>query len=130
MLYQLNTFYIENPRTLLELPKYVPQERLSAFRNLYLESPWYGDESPPNRLQSWEEVMAVLPELEGLQSLCVIMRPMCGLNWEREGLMAPLAKIDIPFLRTITARIINMSFNKDGLCERHQRSQCVLPSSR
>lgn len=90
MLYRENTFYIENPRTLLELPSSLSPARLSAFRRLYLESAQYGENTPADRLEKWAAVVNVLERLDGLETLVVILRPMFGLVWEVEGLMKPL----------------------------------------
>jgi hypothetical protein len=85
MLYRENTFYIENPRTLLELPSSLSPARLSSFRHLYLESARYGEYTPADRLDKWAAVVGVLKRLDGLETLVVILRPMYGLEWEVRG---------------------------------------------
>jgi hypothetical protein len=64
MLYQDNYFYMENPRTLLELPKYMPQLRLHSFRYLCLQSAVYSDATPHDRLGRWKEVIDALEKLD------------------------------------------------------------------
>ncbi|KAF9885322.1 hypothetical protein FE257_013039 [Aspergillus nanangensis] len=73
MLYHENVFYIENPRTLLELSTSMPQHRLSAFRQLYIESPTYNQLTEKVKRQ-WARVVGVLKRLDGLEVLCVILR--------------------------------------------------------
>ncbi|GIJ90498.1 hypothetical protein Asppvi_009453 [Aspergillus pseudoviridinutans] len=99
MLYRENTFYIENPRTLLELPSALSQAQLSSFRHLYLESARYGENTPADRLDKWAAVVAVLERLDGLETLVVILRPMFGLEWEVEELVKPLEAAGLPTLR-------------------------------
>lgn len=80
MLYQQNSFYIEHPYTLTQLCKYMPKERLSFFRTLSLEF------LPENRsvylsryeclpLPGWSVIARALKKLDGLEFLCLIMRP-------------------------------------------------------
>ncbi|KAF7122888.1 hypothetical protein CNMCM5793_000998 [Aspergillus hiratsukae] len=71
-----NTFYIENPRTLLELASSLSPARLSAFRHLYLGSARYGENTTADRLEKWAAVVGVLERLDGLETLVVILRPM------------------------------------------------------
>ncbi|KAF7180702.1 hypothetical protein CNMCM7691_009993 [Aspergillus felis] len=99
MLYRENTFYIENPRTLLELPSALSRARLSSFRHLYLESARYGENTPADRLDKWAAVVAMLERFDGLETLVVILRPMFGLEWEVEELIKPLEAAGLPVLR-------------------------------
>ncbi|KAL3471195.1 hypothetical protein BJX99DRAFT_237944 [Aspergillus californicus] len=122
MLYERNAFYIENPRTALELPKYMPQHRLSAFRDLMLQSPIYGDYTPQDRLKRWKEVVDALEKLDGLRALCVILQPLYGLTSEIEQLMAPLDQATLVVSpRIITTRVIKMTpvQPREGICSRH-----------
>ncbi|KAL2813464.1 hypothetical protein BDW59DRAFT_176739 [Aspergillus cavernicola] len=96
LLYEKNTFYIENPRTLLELPNYMPQVRLSSFRHLYLQSTWYGNFTSNDRLSRWKEVVDAMETLDGLKSLCVILKPLYGLIWEVENLKKPVEEARLP----------------------------------
>ncbi|GFF47160.1 hypothetical protein IFM46972_08227 [Aspergillus udagawae] len=109
MLYGENTFYIENPRTLLELPSALSPARLSSFRHLYLESARYGENTPADRLEKWAAVVGVLEQLDGLETLVVILRPMFGLVWEDEELMKPLEAARLPALRVVRDPIIFMA---------------------
>ncbi|KAL4961844.1 uncharacterized protein BDV14DRAFT_203311 [Aspergillus stella-maris] len=96
ILYKENTFYIENPRTLLELPKYIPQEHLSLIKNLTLESPTHRIENrhaTPDRLARWKEVIAALKRMDNLTSLTIILRPYFGLIDEREDLIGPIREV-------------------------------------
>ncbi|EAW20321.1 uncharacterized protein NFIA_099570 [Aspergillus fischeri NRRL 181] len=109
MLYCENTFYIENPRTLLELPSSLSPARLSSFRHLYLESARYGENTPADRLDKWAAVVGVLKRLGGLETLVVILRPMYGLEWEVEGLMKPLEAAALPVLRVVRDPTVYMA---------------------
>jgi hypothetical protein len=109
MLYGENTFYIENPRTLLELPSVLSPARLSSFRHLYLESARYGENTPADRLEKWAAVVGVLEQLDRLETLVVILRPMFGLVWEDEELMKPLEAARLPALRVVRDPIIYMA---------------------
>ncbi|BCS21464.1 uncharacterized protein APUU_21896S [Aspergillus puulaauensis] len=93
MLYEKNTFYIENPKTLTELCKYMPQERLSSFRTLSLESISYlGNilDPRPSLLLQWDHAIEVLRKLDGLKSLCIVMRPWYGIRMEEDTLESPI----------------------------------------
>lgn len=93
MLYERNTFYIENTKTLTELCKYMPQERLSSFRALSLESISYFGcilNTKPSLLLQWDHAIEVLKKLDGLQSLCIIMRPFYGVSNEKDTLESPI----------------------------------------
>ncbi|KKK18995.1 hypothetical protein ARAM_001498 [Aspergillus rambellii] len=128
MLYQENEFYIENPRTLLELPNYLPQSQLRLFRHLYLESPVYGDYSADDCLERWEEVVGALTRLDRLESLVVIIRPMFGLTWEREGLIKPLKNANLPVLDIASKTQVQMNPVGGlcpGLCPVHKSSSLV-----
>lgn len=92
-LYEKNTFYIENPKTLTELCKYMPQERLSSFRTLSLESITYlGNilDPRPSLLIQWSHAIEVLRKLDGLKSLCIVMRPWYGIRKEEDTLESPI----------------------------------------
>ncbi|KAL2828085.1 hypothetical protein BJY01DRAFT_261641 [Aspergillus pseudoustus] len=97
-LYARNAFYIENPRTLLELPTYVPQTRLSSFRTLCLESPVYTNavSMTSNPIPKWKEVIKALEKLDGLADLCVILRPVYGFEGEIDELWDPLKAAKLP----------------------------------
>ncbi|KAL5337973.1 hypothetical protein BJX70DRAFT_218368 [Aspergillus crustosus] len=90
MLYKSNTFYIENPRTLLELPNFTSLFHLSLFRHLYLESPLYGDHVPIERIVRWGQVIDALTKLDGLETLTIIIRPIFGLRDEIYTLENPI----------------------------------------
>ncbi|RHZ49402.1 Zn(II)2Cys6 transcription factor domain-containing protein [Aspergillus thermomutatus] len=109
MLYRENTFYIENPRTLLELPSSLSRAGLSTFRHLYLESARYGEDTPSDRLARWAAVVRVLERLDGLETLVVILRPMFGLDWEVEALEKPLEAARLPVLRVLRDPVIRMA---------------------
>jgi hypothetical protein len=120
MLYRENTFYIENPRTLLELWSCLSPARLSAFRHLYLESARYGDNIPADRLEKWAAVVDVLKRLDGLETLVVILRPMSGwLVWQREGLMKPLEAAGLPVLRVVSDPVIRAGLGTPYRCKLH-----------
>ncbi|GAQ11796.1 hypothetical protein ALT_9117 [Aspergillus lentulus] len=126
MLYRENTFYIENPRTLLELPSSLSPARLSSFRHLYLESARYGEYTPADRLDKWAAVVGVLKQLGGLETLVVILRPMYGLEWEVEGLMKPLEAAELPVLRVVRDPMVYMALDSSApRCNLHALNQRI-----
>ncbi|KAL4789046.1 hypothetical protein BDV19DRAFT_374692 [Aspergillus venezuelensis] len=97
ILHTKNTFYIENPRTLLEIPRYIPQAALSLIKNLTLESPTHRIENrhdPPDRLARWKQVIEALKRMDSLISLTIILRPYFGLTEEREDLIQPIREAE------------------------------------
>ncbi|KAL4867798.1 hypothetical protein BDV12DRAFT_197810 [Aspergillus spectabilis] len=126
MLYITITFYIENPRTLLEMPTYFPRLQLSLFRHLYLEIPIYGDGIPPDRLCRWAEVINALTKLDGLETLVIILRSMFGLTAEVDGLRAPIEEAEVEGRFVVSPRIIenrvvrmNAARYTEGECPTH-----------
>jgi hypothetical protein len=129
MLYEQNTFYIQDTRTVLKLLEYIPQTRLSSFRHLYLESPLYKPSSPSDPPGHWAEAITALEKFDGLRSLCVILRPAIGLMWEINGLEEPLKKAKFPVLRVIIAPFAKRgSFARTRYCERHQGQAMLIRS--
>ncbi|KAL4867878.1 hypothetical protein BDV12DRAFT_170481 [Aspergillus spectabilis] len=123
MLYGQNTFYIENPRTILELPKYMSQAKLSLFQNFHAESPMYGYWNAPDCLERWAEVVTALERFNGLKSLCIILQPGFGNQTALEALEKPLKTANLPALRVLNAPFPILE-QDDGAqyCERHQSS--------
>ncbi|KAL3459204.1 hypothetical protein BJX64DRAFT_291455 [Aspergillus heterothallicus] len=119
ILYTRNAFSIVNPRTLLELPRYTPQPRLSAFRTLYLTSPVYTDAvtMSGNPLLGWRKVIKNLEKLNGLVDLCVVLQPMYGFQSDIDSLWEPLKEIEIPVRpRVIVATLVKMvPFNSSSV---------------
>jgi hypothetical protein len=76
----------------LELPRYIPQSRLSAIRTLYLESPVYTDAVSHHHdpIPEWERIVKALEKFEGLIDLCIILRPLYGFASDVEGLQKPV----------------------------------------
>lgn len=71
----------------------MPQERLSSFRTLSLESISYlGSllDSKPTFLLQWDHAVEVLKKLDGLKSLCIVMRPWYGMSKEEDTLESPI----------------------------------------
>jgi hypothetical protein len=64
----------------------MPQARLSAFRNFYVESPMCGYWNNDDCLERWSEVVAALERFDGLKSLCIILQPGFGTQRAQEGL--------------------------------------------
>ncbi|KAL2855600.1 hypothetical protein BJX68DRAFT_230907 [Aspergillus pseudodeflectus] len=92
LLYARNRFYIGNPPTVLELPRYIPQSRLSAIRTLYLESPVYTDAVSHHHdpIPEWERIVKALEKFDGLTDLCIILRPLYGFASDVEALKKPV----------------------------------------
>ncbi|KAF9894974.1 FACT complex subunit [Aspergillus nanangensis] len=86
MLYQQNTFYMEDPQTLLELSKHMPKHRLHSFRHLYLESSIHRN-SPWWRKTQLEEMVEVLKPMDQLMTLTVILRPTLMRQDDRVALL-------------------------------------------
>ncbi|KAL4913048.1 hypothetical protein BDW62DRAFT_193424 [Aspergillus aurantiobrunneus] len=124
MLYQANDFYLENPRTLIELPKYVPQPHLSAIRSLYLESPAYNNSwTSEDLLLRWKGVVDTLKGFHGLRSLCIILRPWFGLDVEKDALLEPIRIGKLPVApRIIFAPVVRMmpAMIMESLCPQHK----------
>ncbi|KAL4957107.1 hypothetical protein BDW69DRAFT_52553 [Aspergillus filifer] len=91
-----NTFYIENPRTLLEIPRYIPHANLSLIGNLTFESPRHrigNRHDPPDRLARWKQVIEALRRIDHITSLTIILRSYFGLTDEREDLIRPIREL-------------------------------------
>ncbi|OJI99506.1 hypothetical protein ASPVEDRAFT_26316 [Aspergillus versicolor CBS 583.65] len=120
MLYTQNNFYISNPRTALELPKYMPQSRLSLFRHLAVESPPWGDLMASRIIERWKEVVDALRMFNGLQTLWILLRPAFGLNVEIQDLMG---RIDEGAL-AVRPRITTDAFIKMAPAQGSKREIC------
>ncbi|KAL3444388.1 hypothetical protein BJX65DRAFT_310971 [Aspergillus insuetus] len=122
LLYTRNRFYIKNPRTLLELPAYTPQPRLSSIRTLYLESPPYTSAvSHENPIPKWKQVLKALEKLDGLTDLCVILRPVYGFASDIETLERPVREAELVVQpRVIVKNLARMApanpAPEDGAC--------------
>jgi hypothetical protein len=60
------------PAHIQELPSSLSLVRLIAFPHLYLESAWYGEGPPSDRLARWAAVVGVCEGFDGLETLIVI----------------------------------------------------------
>jgi hypothetical protein len=122
LLYTSNRFYIKNLRTLLELPAYTPQTRLSSIRTLYLESPPYTTAvSQEDPIPKWKQVLKALEKLDGLIDFCVILQPVYGFASDVEALERPVREaklVDEP--RVIVKKLARMvpanPTPEDGVC--------------
>lgn len=125
MLYAKNSFYISNPRTALELPKYMPQSRLSFFRHLAVESPRWGEPMAQRTISRWKEVVDALELFDGLETLWIILRPAFGLADEVEDLMEPVKGAALAVRPRITKDAVIKMTPFDSLrretCPRHAR---------
>ncbi|KAL4878153.1 hypothetical protein BJY04DRAFT_114445 [Aspergillus karnatakaensis] len=124
MLYTTNTFYFENPRTVLEMPTHMSQSTLSFFLDVTVESPRCGEGTPPSAMKRWGEVLDALGKFDRLESLCIILRPMWGLTGEIDDLLNPIKKRKGMFPvppRVISDRVGRMTptMAGQGWCVRH-----------
>ncbi|KAL2797435.1 hypothetical protein BJX66DRAFT_335053 [Aspergillus keveii] len=128
LLYIRNRFYIKNPRTLLELPAYTPQPRLSSIRTLYLESPPHtAAVSQEDPILKWKKVLKALEKLDGLTDLCVILQPVYGFASDIEALERPVRETKLVVQpRVIVKKLVRMApanpTPENGVC----RPNCAV----
>ncbi|KAJ0421531.1 hypothetical protein BJY00DRAFT_312136 [Aspergillus carlsbadensis] len=110
LLYARNRFYVGNPPTVLQLPRSIPQSRLSCIRTLYLESLVYTDAvTQEDPIPEWKQIVKALEKFDGLTDLCIILQPLYGFASEIEALKKPVRDARLVVEpRFLVKRIVNM----------------------
>ncbi|RDW64338.1 uncharacterized protein DSM5745_09749 [Aspergillus mulundensis] len=125
-LYSRNTFYVENPRTLLEMSTRMPQPHLRLIPSLTLESPRfhrdYFDWDDERNMARWKAVVDALGKFEGLVELCIIVRRRYEYAHLLDLILKPVRAAEDAGAFAVAPRLILKGTDLYGfgeLCSRH-----------